>query len=49
MNQIKNNEWTIHVAANGLNYYYNKETNKSTWEKPEELKTEDEKIYQCDW
>ena len=46
---VINNEWTIHVAGNGLNYYFNKETKKSTWEKPEELKTEEEKIYQCDW
>lgn len=43
------NEWTIHTASNGLNYYYNKETKKSCWEKPLELKSEEEKMNQCDW
>jgi pre-mRNA-processing factor 40 len=41
--------WTIHTANNGLNYYYNNENKKSTWEKPEVLKTEEEKMNQCDW
>ncbi|OMH84927.1 Pre-mRNA-processing protein prp40 [Zancudomyces culisetae] len=32
-------EWETHKAADGRIYYFNKLTNKSTWEKPEELKS----------
>ena len=39
----------MHTASNGLNYYYNNITKKSTWEKPEDLKTEEEKANNCDW
>ena len=31
--------WTEHTAPDGRTYYYHKETGKSAWEKPDELKT----------
>ncbi|PWA03500.1 hypothetical protein BB558_000306 [Smittium angustum] len=31
--------WETHKAADGRVYYYNRETKKSSWEKPDELKT----------
>lgn len=42
-------EWTMHTASNGLTYYYNNDTKKSTWEKPDTLKTEEERMNQCEW
>ena len=34
--------WVEHKQADGRVYWYNKVTNKSTWEKPVELKTHGE-------
>ncbi|KAL4477091.1 hypothetical protein ABPG72_015404 [Tetrahymena utriculariae] len=41
--------WSIEKASNGQKYYYNKKTKESQWEKPECLKTEEEKENQTDW
>ncbi|KAF1745036.1 hypothetical protein MXB_4167, partial [Myxobolus squamalis] len=38
------NIWSEHTSDDGRKYYYNLETKNSVWEKPEELKTEEEKI-----
>lgn len=35
--------WTEHTAPNGRKYYYNSLLGKSSWEKPDELKTAEEK------
>ncbi|KAF0991484.1 hypothetical protein HZS_6782 [Henneguya salminicola] len=46
-NNVENkveNLWTEHTTENGLKYYFNSQTNASAWQKPEELKTEEEKI-----
>lgn len=43
-------KWTTHVAPDGRNYYHNKETGVSTYDKPDELKSNDEKeAPQCAW
>ncbi|AFZ80633.1 hypothetical protein BEWA_000380 [Theileria equi strain WA] len=34
--------WTEHFSKDGRRYYYNQQTKKSQWEKPDELKTEQE-------
>lgn len=34
--------WTEHKAADGRTYYYNAASGESKWEKPDELKTEEE-------
>ena len=36
-------EWTEHKAPDGRVYYFNKGTGQSLWDKPEELKSEEEK------
>ncbi|PSC74832.1 pre-mRNA-processing 40A [Micractinium conductrix] len=36
-------EWTEHNAPDGRKYYYNNRTKQSSWEKPEELKTPQER------
>ncbi|KAL1461788.1 hypothetical protein WDU94_013659 [Cyamophila willieti] len=42
--------WTEHKAPDGRCYYYNSETKKSAWEKPDELKTPAEKMLsRCPW
>ena len=35
--------WATHRTAEGREYYYNKETNTTTWEKPDVLKAAEEK------
>lgn len=37
------------MTDDGLDYYVNTETNETTWEKPEELMTEDELRSTGDW
>lgn len=42
--------WTQHVAQDGRVYFYNEMTKESSWEKPEELKTRNERLLsQCPW
>ncbi|KAJ2780711.1 U1 snRNP protein [Coemansia javaensis] len=36
-------QWAEHTAAGGRTYYYNKVTRATTWEKPDELKTPQER------
>ena len=40
---MSSQEWTEHKTAEGKLYYYHKATNKTSWEKPEVLKTEQER------
>uniref|UniRef100_A0A8D8Y891 Pre-mRNA-processing factor 40 homolog B n=1 Tax=Cacopsylla melanoneura TaxID=428564 RepID=A0A8D8Y891_9HEMI len=48
--QDNHNAWTEHKAPDGRCYYYNSETKKSAWEKPDELKTPAEKLLsKCPW
>eukprot|EP00095_Tigriopus_kingsejongensis_P002696 maker-scaffold1646_size32207-snap-gene-0.9 protein:Tk02696 transcript:maker-scaffold1646_size32207-snap-gene-0.9-mRNA-1 annotation:"pre-mrna-processing factor 40-like protein a" len=43
-------DWTEHKSPDGRTYYYNTATKQSAWEKPEELKTEKDKLLsQCPW
>ena len=35
--------WVAHKAPDGREYYFHKGTNTTSWDKPEELKTDDEK------
>ncbi|RWS25820.1 pre-mRNA-processing factor 40 A-like protein [Leptotrombidium deliense] len=47
---ISTNSWSEHVAPDGRTYYYNEVTKQSSWEKPDELKTETERLFsQCPW
>ncbi|RWS07291.1 pre-mRNA-processing factor 40 A-like protein [Dinothrombium tinctorium] len=42
--------WSEHVTPDGRTYYYNDVTKQSLWEKPDELKTEAERLLsQCPW
>lgn len=42
--------WTEHKAPDGRSYFYNSETKKSAWEKPDELKTPAEQLLsKCPW
>eukprot|EP01029_Cantina_marsupialis_P006029 TRINITY_DN165661_c0_g1_i2.p1 TRINITY_DN165661_c0_g1~~TRINITY_DN165661_c0_g1_i2.p1 ORF type:complete len:960 (-),score=414.83 TRINITY_DN165661_c0_g1_i2:3965-6802(-) len=45
----KSSVWTEHKAPTGRIFYFNKLTSVSTYEKPDELKTEEEKALVCDW
>lgn len=43
-------QWTEHTAPDGRTYYFNAETKTSLWSKPDELKTEVEKLIdECRW
>ena len=42
--QGANSEWSEHKMADGRSYYYNAKTKASVWEKPDALKTLDEKM-----
>nr|BAN65826.1 WW domain containing protein [Babesia bovis] len=37
---VSNAYWTEHVSKDGRRYFYNQQTKKSQWEKPDELKTD---------
>ena len=37
-------EWSEHKMADGRSYYYNSRTKASVWEKPDALKTPEEKM-----
>jgi hypothetical protein len=41
-NVKKESVWSEHTSPDGTKYYYNKVTKKSQWEKPDELKTQEE-------
>jgi pre-mRNA-processing factor 40 len=42
--------WTEHKAPDGRTYYYNAGTKQSSWEKPDELKSEAERLLsKCAW
>ncbi|CAL1290541.1 unnamed protein product [Larinioides sclopetarius] len=46
----KKSNWTEHKAPDGRTYFYNHVTKQSSWEKPDELKTESELLLsQCPW
>src|SRR5579884_3866369 len=46
----KNVQWTQHTTDDGRVYYYNEVTKQSSWEKPDELKTElEKKLSVCPW
>jgi len=38
------NKWTEHKTKDGRKFWHNSSTNKSTWEKPDELKTDHERL-----
>merc|ERR1739838_478740 len=43
-------EWTEHVANDGRKYYFNNITKQSKWDKPDQLKSEDElMLSSCQW
>jgi len=43
-------KWTEHKAPDGRTYFYNAATRQSSWEKPDALKTQAEKLLsQCPW
>ncbi|XP_076018019.1 pre-mRNA-processing factor 40 homolog A isoform X1 [Genypterus blacodes] len=46
----KKSLWTEHKSLDGRTYYYNTETKQSTWEKPDELKSNAEQMLsKCPW
>jgi pre-mRNA-processing factor 40 len=46
----KESIWSEYTSPDGTKYYYNKITKKSQWEKPDELKTKEEKEMEtCPW
>ncbi|PVD30953.1 hypothetical protein C0Q70_10229 [Pomacea canaliculata] len=51
MSHVDNkNPWGEYKAPDGRTYYYNSVTKKSSWEKPDELKTPTEKLLSaCPW
>jgi len=42
-------DWAEYVTPDGRRYYYNKLNKTTTWEKPEELKTPEERAMSCPW
>lgn len=48
--KISNSTWTEFKTPEGKPYYYNNITNQTSWEKPDELKTQTERfIDSCPW
>ncbi|GBO41256.1 Pre-mRNA-processing factor 40 A, partial [Araneus ventricosus] len=46
----KKSNWTEHKAPDGRTYFYNHVSKQSSWEKPDELKSESELLLsQCPW
>lgn len=43
------NSWTEHQHSDGRRYYYNKATKASSWDKPECLKSAEEKLNTTSW
>jgi len=49
-NETKTCVWTEHHAPDGRKYYYNTTTRQSKWEKPDEMKSEEEILLsKCPW
>ncbi|GFS37335.1 pre-mRNA-processing factor 40 homolog B [Nephila pilipes] len=47
---VQKSNWTEHKAPDGRTYFYNHVTKQSSWEKPDELKTQSELLLsQCPW
>jgi len=42
-------EWTEHTHSDGRRYYYNRVTKQSSWDKPECLKSAEEKLNTTSW
>eukprot|EP01084_Bolivina_argentea_P201244 344028_1 len=42
-------EWQELRTEDGLIYYFNRKTQETTWDKPDELMSDDEKAYATDW
>lgn len=42
-------EWTEHTHSDGRRYYYNKSTKASSWDKPEVMKSAEEKLNTTPW
>ena len=42
MQEKKDTPWTEHKAPDGRTYFYNTETKQSSWQKPDDLKSEAE-------
>ena len=43
-------KWTEHKAPDGRTYFYNAASRQSSWEKPDALKTQAERLLsQCPW
>merc|ERR1719277_1733543 len=43
------NAWTEHTHSDGRRYYYNRITKQSSWDKPECLKTDSERLNTTVW
>merc|ERR1719478_826290 len=41
--------WTEHTHSDGRRYYYNRVTKASSWDKPDALKTSEEKVNTTSW
>merc|ERR1719171_3171523 len=41
--------WTEHQHSDGRRYYYNRVTKASSWDKPDALKTSEEKLNTTSW
>lgn len=49
VDQESNTVWKCLKTADGVDYYYNTETQETSWDKPWELMTEEEKAQGDDW
>merc|ERR1711879_193063 len=43
------NSWTEHTHSDGRRYYYNRVTKQSSWDKPDCLKSAEEKLNTTNW
>jgi len=49
MNGTEASAWTEHTHSDGRRYYYNKATKQSSWDKPECLKSNEERLNTTQW